>query len=121
MLVYLKNPMGYTTIDGKRVYGKKFAYGTFGPTDISIDAYEKYKDILEDAEYTKEWLENKYKANFPDIKFTINTIKNLDYKNLALLAKLVGVKYHKGVKRKITRAEKNALVRSIKLALSRGI
>ena len=40
MLVYLKNDMSYTVLDGKRVYGKKFAYGSLGPTEVSMNIYD---------------------------------------------------------------------------------
>lgn len=93
MLVYLKSPMGYTTLDGIRVYGKYYNYGSFGPSDIPFQTYKRHKDILEDAVYTKEWLESKFKKEFPDISFTVQDIFGLDSKTLISLARLVGVNY----------------------------
>ena len=46
MLVYSKLPMGYTSIDRYRVYGKNFNYGSFGPTEIP---YELLKEAARSA------------------------------------------------------------------------
>lgn len=96
MLVYLKNPMSYTSIDGKRVYGEKYAYGSMGPTSISIESYVKHKDILKETSYTKDWLDMRFNKDFPNISFKISEINKLDYTTLSKIANLIGLKHHKG-------------------------
>lgn len=46
MLVYLKQPMGYTEIEGKRIYGKFYNYGRMGPTKASKEFYWRNKEYL---------------------------------------------------------------------------
>ena len=104
--------MSYTVLNGKRIYGKKFAYGSFGPTDISIDVYKEKKDILEEAEYTKEWLDNKFGNNFPNIAFKSSQLYRLDMDTLIQVAHGVGIKYLR--RRKISVQEKRTLCRAIK-------
>ena len=72
MLVYLKNSMSYTVINDQRVYGRKFAYGSFGPANIPVNIYKEKRDILEEAEYTKEWLDNRFNYEFPNISFKLS-------------------------------------------------
>ena len=104
--------MSYTVLNGKRVYGRKFAYGSFGPTDISIDVYEEQKNILEEAEYTKEWLDNKFGGRFPNVSFKSSQLYKLDIEILSQIALGVGIKYLK--KHKVSVQEKRALCRAIK-------
>jgi hypothetical protein len=116
MLVYLKNAMSYTVLDGKRIYGKKFAYGSFGPTDINIDTYMEKRDILEEAEYTKRWLDNKFNTNLPNVSFKLSELYNIDIKILSKIALCIGIKYFKP--RKVSIEEKKALCRAIKKILN---
>lgn len=118
MLVYLKSDMSYTTLGGLRVYGKKFAYGSFGPTDIPVEIYEQKKDILVEAEYTKEFLDKRYGCDFPDVSFKLSGLYEMDLTTLIKIAHCVGVKYHRG--RKTTKTERQALCRAIKKIISRG-
>ena len=111
MLVYLKSDMSYTVLNGKRVYGRKFAYGSLGPTDISMDIYNEKKDILSEAEYTKEWLNNKFGKEFPNISFKPSQLYKLDLGILTQIAHGVGIKYLWN--RKTTVQEKRALCRAI--------
>ena len=111
MLVYLKQSMSYTTIDNKRVYGRKFAYGSMGPTDIPINIYRKNKDILDEAEYTKKWLEKKFDHEFPPISFKLSQLYSIDMNTLTKIARAVGIKYIKN--RKTTVYEKRTLCRII--------
>lgn len=104
--------MSYTVLDGKRVYGRKFAYGSLGPTDISMNIYEDNKSILEEAEYTREWLSNKFGGEFPNISFKPSQLYSLHIDVLAKIAYGVGIKYLR--KRKISVQEKRALCRTIK-------
>lgn len=118
MLVFLKDDMSYTTIGGLRVYGKKFSYGSFGPTDVPIEIYKEKKNVLSEAEYTKEWLDAKYKCEFPDVSFMLSELYKINIYDLINIAKCVGITYHKG--RKITVSEKLALCRAIKKTISQG-
>jgi len=118
MLVYLKSAMSCTVIDDKRVYGRKFAYGSLGPTDISIDIYNQNKDILEEAEYTKIWLDNKFGRQFPNISFKPSQLYGLNIKVLTQIAHGVGIKYL--LNRKTTVQEKRALCRAIKKTICQG-
>lgn len=113
MLVYLKEPMGYTQISEYRIYGKKYAYGSFGPTNIPYDLYKANYDILEDAHYTKRWLDSKFKREFPHISFTIQDLYKMDFSLMVEIAKLVGVKYTGSLKKEPTTSEKHALRKSI--------
>lgn len=103
--------MSYTLINDKRVYGRKFAYGSLGPTDISIDVYNEKKDILSEAEYTREWLSNKFGKEFPNISFKPSQLYKLDLSTLTQIAHGVGIKYIRT--RKISVQEKRALCRAI--------
>jgi hypothetical protein len=116
MLVYHSNPLGYLQIEGYRIYGKKYAYGSFGPTDIPRDLYKKHKDILVDAVYTKEWLDRKFSKNFPAISFDISF--NISDADLKTIAELVGIKVSYGKRHELTTIERNALRRSILLKMS---
>ncbi len=119
MLVYLKEPMGYSEIAGQRIYGSKYARGTFGPRDIPWDLYQKNKEILAHAEYTDDWLSKKFSKQFPSISFTVDTLKDLDDSTLAELARLLGVRYiNKAYGRAMDLKERNAIIRSIILALN---
>jgi hypothetical protein len=111
MLVYLKEPMGYTQVDGYRVYGRRYCYGKFGSTDIPKEVFDKYKDILEHAEYTKVWLENKFGGTFPDITFKLSELSKLSPRQLIQLNNAIG---NTTVKRKnLTIQDRNALRRAL--------
>lgn len=118
MLVYLKEPMGYTVLDGFRVYGRNYAFGTIGPVNLPYDVYGKNKDILVEAKYTKDWLERKYGKQFPDISFTSKDLDTLDFNIMSEVANLIGIKHHRG-RGKPTDTERRALKRSILLELSK--
>jgi hypothetical protein len=93
VLVYLKEPMAASSIDGKRIYGENFAYGRFGPTDIPKKLYAKNKDILKEAPYTSRWLEEKFGTKFPDINFTPSRLRDISFKKTVELAKCLGINY----------------------------
>jgi hypothetical protein len=116
MLVYLKKEMGHCKIDKYRIYGKKYAYGTFGSTDIPPEMYKKNKDILEEAEYTRVWLENKFDAIFPDVTFRMSDLYKMDFNSLVSIIRSMGVDYIMSARP--TQKEKRALCRSIKKFLS---
>ena len=111
MLVYHKEPMGYTTIDGKRVYGKFFNYGNFGPTDLPRSVFRKHKDELEEVEYDEKILEKKFGVAFPRVTFKISELWKLDFNKLIDIARLIGIKYIPS--RSPTDSERRALRKSV--------
>lgn len=113
MLVYLKEPMGNTTLDGKTLCGKYYARGAFGPTKVSKDYFNKNKDRLEEFEYTQDWLERKYSKRFPPVSFTPSTFWTIDFKTVIDIARLVGIDYVSKGNREYSDIEKRALRRSI--------
>lgn len=117
MLVYLKNPYGYTTIGGKRVYGKSYAYGTMGPTDIGMKEWEAHKDVLEEATYSCEWLEKHFGLNKRGFSFTFSDLKKIPFRELVLIAKYVGVQYVGPIKTVGSIKERNSLIKSIGIRL----
>lgn len=113
MLVYFKEPMGYTVVDRFRIYGRKYAYGSFGSTDLPVDVYHEYRGLLEDAEYTTDWLEKKFKRQFPPISFTILHLYEMEDNRLIQLAGLVGVRSTYGKSQELTIKQRHALRKSI--------
>jgi hypothetical protein len=98
-------------IGEQRVYGKKFAYGSFGPTDIPSDVYKKNKNILEEAEYTKEWLDKNFNNEFPNISFKLSRLYQIDIDVLIQIASCVGINYLRN--KKVSVQEKRTLCRAI--------
>lgn len=113
MLVYLKEPMGAAVIGGKRIMGKYYARGTFGPTNISRAVYFANKTVLEEFEYSSEWLERKFGLKFPQMRFTPSTFYLIDFNTVVELARLVGIDYKSKGNKEYTDIEKRALRRSI--------
>lgn len=111
VLVYAKNPMGYMSLGPHRIYGKYFNYGRFGPSDIPRQMYKENKDILTEAEYTTEWLEEKFDKKFPQVSFKISEFYKVDIDTLIEIALLVGIKYRRP--RAITDLEIRALRRVV--------
>ena len=111
MLVYLKEPMGYTQIGPYRIYGRNFSSGLFGSCDIPRELYLANKNILEEAEYTPEWLEAKFGRKFPPISFKPSELSKLNIDELSKIAIAMGIKYKKP--RNPTLQDKNGLKRSI--------
>lgn len=112
MLVYLKGDMAYSKIGEQRVYGRKFSMGRMGPTNISYELYKKNKYKLIEAQYTQEWLENKFNRNFPPISFYLNDLDRMSIELLIEIANCVGIDYIKS--RWVRKQEQRALSRSIK-------
>ena len=111
MLAYTKEPMGYTSIDGKRIYGENFNFGRFGPTEITYKTYLKNKEILKECPITSEWLSKKLNRPFPDMQFTLTNLRNeLDNDKIIELARLLGIEYKKN---KISSLELRSLRKSI--------
>lgn len=112
MLVRTKEPMGYTTIDGKRVYGEGFSYGRFAPTEITYKLYREYKEVLKEVPITGEWLSERFGGKFPDVSLTYeNTYENITFDELIDVARNLGVNYIKSARP--TRNEKRALRRTV--------
>ena len=87
MLVHLKEDMAYTQLDQYRIYGMKFAYGSFGDTDIPWELYREHANILEEGFYTSDWLKNKYGRDFPSVIFKISEMRKLDFDTIIEIAK----------------------------------
>lgn len=112
MLVYHKEPMGYTSIGGTRVYGKYFNYGNFGATDIPRSVFRKNKDLLEEVEYNENVLEEIFNCKFPAVRFKISELWRVDFKTLIQIAKALGIEYIKN-NGNPTDIEKRALRRGV--------
>ena len=93
MLVYLKQPMGCSTINGRRVYGKFYAYGSFGPINIPRADYFANKEILEVAVITDEWLAKKTGKVFPKVSFQTTEPYLVDFEIIKEMAGLLGMTY----------------------------
>lgn len=111
MLVYLKEPMGCSDVSGRRVYGRFYAYGSFGPTQIPRSVYFKNRDVLEEAQVTGEWLSERSGKIFPPVSFKTTELYLLDFNMLIQIAGLLGIKYIRS--RKPSTNEKKALGRSV--------
>lgn len=111
MLVYLKEPMGCSDISGRRVYGRFYAYGSFGPTQIPRGVFFKNKDVLEEAQITGSWLSERSGKLFPSVSFKTTELYLLDFNMLIRIADLLGIKYIRS--RKPSAAEKKALGRAV--------
>jgi hypothetical protein len=113
MLVHTREPMGYMSVDGKRVYGESYCYGRFGPTEISHESYRKHRESLTEAPITSEWLTERFGVAFPEVSFTYEKMhEQVSFDTLIVVARLVGIEYVKG-RKKPTKAEKRALRRAI--------
>jgi hypothetical protein len=113
MLVYFKEPMGHTVVDGYRIYGRKYAYGSFGSTDLPLNVYKENRELLEDAEYTTAWLEKKFKRGFPPLSFTIKTLYEMQDDKLIQIATLIGIKSNYSKTQELTIKQRHALRKSI--------
>lgn len=113
MLAYAKEPMGYTQVGAKRVYGKYYAYGSFGPTEIKWKDFRAHRDILEECPITTRWLNKKFNL---DIKEEIifryeETYSYMSFSHMIVIAKALGIPYIKS--RNSTTSEKRALRRAV--------
>ena len=93
MLVYHKEPMGYTSIGSKRIYGKFFNYGRFGPANVTRSTFKKHKNILEEVEYDEKILKKIFGVTFPIVRFRISELWKLDFNKLIEVALLIGIPY----------------------------
>lgn len=111
MLVYAKVPMGYTTVGGKRIYGKNFSYGRFGATEIPYKLFMEHKEQLDDIEYTGAMLEEKFGHKFPEVSFKLSEIHLVIFLDLVEVIRAFGIKYSPS--KNPTIQERRALRRSI--------
>ena len=79
MLVYHKEPMGYTSIGRYRIYGRHFSYGRFGATEIPLKLYIENKGILKEKPITGAWLSKKFNKKFPTITFKCSEMYKTNY------------------------------------------
>lgn len=112
MLVYARVPMGYTSIGNKRVYGKFFSYGRFGPTDIPYELFLKHQEQLEEVEYTRDILEEKFGGTFPATSFKLSKLKLIPFENLVEIARALGIDYRTN-RQTPSLQHKRALMRSV--------
>lgn len=85
--------MAYTQLGQYRIYGKKFAYGSFGDTDIPWDLYKEHVNILEEGYCTSDWLKNKYGRDFPNVTFKVSEMRKLNFDTIIEIAKGLGINF----------------------------
>ena len=104
--------MGYTSIGDKRIYGKFFNYGRFGPTNIPRSVFRENKEILEEVEYDEKILNNIFNVEFPVVRFKISEFWRIDFNTLIIMAQKMGIQYVKRQKNP-NDIEKRALRKSV--------
>ena len=103
--------MGYTAVGGRRIYGRCFSYGSFGATDIPYKLFMKHREQLDEIEYTKIILENKFGHKFPEVSFKLSEIHLVNFLDLVKVIRAFGIRYSPS--KKPTIQERRALRRSI--------
>lgn len=84
MLVYYYLPYGYAGLNGKHIYGHMTGYP---PRRISWREWKAHKEVLIQAPFTPSYLEKVTGKKCPvSLSFTIDTLKELDYRKLQKLA-----------------------------------
>ena len=111
MLVYHKDSMGYTSINGKRVYGEFFSYGSFGPTEVTYKEFNEFREMLRELPITGEWLGRKFGKDFPQCSFKYTEMRKLDFNKLIEIAKLLDIDYRKS--RHPTDTDRRALKKAV--------
>ena len=102
--------MGCSTIKGRRVYGRFYAFGSFGPANISRKTFLEYKSVLEEIEISQKWLLKKTGEKFP-VAFKTSELHLIDFDVVIDIAKLLGIEYIKS--RRPSSTEQAALRRAI--------
>jgi len=97
MLVYASNPMGYFEIDGRRIYGRHFAYGSFPPTYIPLTYWEVNKDKFEIVRIDDKWLSKKTRKECPPfiLNYNDDDLKSLNLQELKQLCEALKLDIHK--------------------------
>ncbi|MHA2063189.1 MAG: hypothetical protein ACXABY_02290 [Candidatus Thorarchaeota archaeon] len=103
--------MGYTTVEGRRVYGKFFNYGRFGPAEMPYKTFKKNRELLEEVNITGSWLENRFGGKFPQINFKLTEMWKVEFGLLVQIANCMGIEYKKS--RHPNDTEKRALRKAI--------
>ena len=119
MLVYHKDPLGYTSINGRRIYGEFFSYGRFGPAEVTYKEFREYRDILSELPITGEWLGRKFGKDFPECSFKYSEMRKLDFGKLIEIAKLLDIDYRKP--RHPTDIDRRALKKAVIEKIDRNI
>jgi hypothetical protein len=90
MLVYYYLPKGYAALNGKQIHGNQLG---FPPVEISWEEFFANKDILVEAPFSKDYIENRFgKPNFPYNGYiTLSTVRCLPYKTLQKIASYFNV------------------------------
>lgn len=101
--------MAYSVISGRRIYGKFFAHGKFGPTNIPRKLYFEHRELFQEMEIDDVWLSKKFGRTFPNIKFIPTKIWEVDFQLLIEVAKLLGIQYKTKGNKEYTDTEKRAL------------
>ena len=103
--------MGSSTIEGKRIYGRCYAYGSMGPTIIPRAVFFKNRDRLEEAEVTSSWIQKQTGNICPTVSFKTTELGKLDLNLTIEVAAALGINYIKSAK--VTTKEKVALRQAI--------
>jgi hypothetical protein len=103
--------MGYTSVEGRRVYGEFYSYGRFGPTEITYEEFRQHRSILSEIPITGEWLSKKFGKSFPSCSFKYTEMRKLDFGKLIEIAILLGIDYRKP--RHPTEKDRRALKKAV--------
>lgn len=117
MLVYCKDYLGYSSINGKLVYGRGYNRGRFGPTEISYAEYLQNANSIEKIPYTKQYLDKKHKKNFPHAEFyTWHDLKKYGLEILTDFATLLDIDWKN--RRSLSESDIEGLAQAIYRKLS---
>lgn len=112
MLVYLKESMGYSDIDGRRIYGEYFARGAFGPTVVSRSFYYKNSNRLVEATIDSRWIKEKTGGTI-SFRFKSREINELSWDRMIELAKAIGIDYIGGRSNEERKGLKRAIINTL--------
>lgn len=113
MLVYLKEPMGKTEIDGYIITGEYYNYGKLGPANVPRKVFLKNISILIEVPITDKWLSEKFNKDFPEVKFTITQMFEMDWTTLVQIARLMGIPYIDSGRKAPSKEYRKALRKSV--------
>jgi len=95
MLVYAANPMGYLELEGQRIYGRYFAYGSFEPKRISYDTYKRHTNALEEVPIHSKRLEEYFGVPFPDFTFQFSKWGTFPDEHIQDIATSIGIMWRR--------------------------
>ena len=88
MLVFFRYPYGSTIINGRRIYGYLERHA---PVMVPWEIYRLFKNSLVQASYSKDIFEQLFPGKtFPNISFTYNEIRYLNWEQMCELCKAFG-------------------------------